>query len=139
MPLARLSRIETVPSPSLPHTPNPSNRRPKLLNHIFTFTLLTISTVLIFLTLLLPNKSTHLSSFHIRPIDKVYTPTPLASGTTTQRPIATGIWGEDAVPTKRDLRLLDKDENEKEEVIWCGIDGPEIWVGPMRESTQGVG
>jgi hypothetical protein len=132
MHLTRLSRIETVPSPHQPqHPTDPFPSRPlRLLTHLITFTFLTSSAILIFLSLLLPNTHTHLGSMVIKPVNKIYIPATLISASTSsEKPLATGMWGQDETDIQPSVRQMDVGE-----VTWFGINGPEVWVGPMRES-----
>ena len=132
MHLTRLSRIETVPSPHQPqHPPAPTpSRTLRLLAHITTFTFLTSSVILIFISLLLPNTKTHLGSMFIGPVNKLYIPATLISASTSsEKPLATGMWGQDETDIQPAVR-----QRGLEDVTWFGINGPEVWVGPMRES-----
>ena len=141
MHLTRLSRIETIPSPFQPRSPpNHPSRVPHLLVHITTFLLLTISIILLFISLLLPKSNTnaHLSSFTIRPVDKIYIPATLVSASTStssERPMATGMWGHDETEIQPSA-IMGTHKIPEGDIIWYGIIGPEIWVGPMREFSS---
>jgi hypothetical protein len=143
MHLTRLSRIETVPSPSQSRPPSAptSSLTINLLPHLTTFLFLLISSILIFLSLLLPNSTSHLSSFSIRPVNKIYVPATLISAgtststsTTSEKPLATGMWGQDESEIQPSaVTGLSRNPVPIENVTWYGILGPEVWAGPMRE------
>jgi hypothetical protein len=66
----------------------------------------------------------------IKPVNKIYIPATLISASTSsERPLATGMWGQDETDIQPSVR-----QRGVEDVTWFGINGPEVWVGPMRES-----
>jgi hypothetical protein len=66
----------------------------------------------------------------MRPVNKIYIPATLISASTTsEKPLATGMWGQDETDIQLSVR-----QRGVEDVTWFGINGPEVWVGPMRES-----
>jgi len=65
----------------------------------------------------------------IKPVNKLYVPATLISASTTsEKPLATGMWGQDESEIQPAVR-----QRGVEEDTWYGINGPEVWVGPMRE------
>jgi len=68
----------------------------------------------------------------IGPVNKIYVPATLISASTTsEKPLATGMWGQDETDIQPAAR-----QRGLEDVTWFGINGPEVWVGPMRESSS---
>ena len=66
----------------------------------------------------------------IKPVNRLYVPATLISASTTsEKPLATGMWGQDESDIQPTVR-----QRGVEEDTWYGINGPEVWVGPMRES-----
>jgi hypothetical protein len=66
----------------------------------------------------------------IKPVNKIYIPSTLISASTSsEKPLATGMWGQDETDIQPAVRQRDVGG-----VTWFGINGPEVWVGPMRES-----
>ena len=63
----------------------------------------------------------------IQPVNKMYIPATLISASTSsEKPLATGMWGQDENDIQPAVRQRDG------EITWFGINGPEVWVGPMR-------
>lgn len=67
----------------------------------------------------------------IKPVNKIYIPATLISASnTSEKPLATGMWGQD----ETDIQPAVRQRDGGGEVTWFGINGPEVWVGPMRMS-----
>jgi len=69
-------------------------------------------------------------------VNKVYIPTTLisaSSSTSSEKPLATGMWGQDESPIEPES-IVRVPFGGGLNVTWFGILGPEVWVGPMRES-----
>ena len=70
----------------------------------------------------------------IKPVNKMYIPATLISASTSsEQPLATGMWGQDETDIQPSVRQRDVGG-----VTWFGINGPEVWVGPMRESFSRI-
>jgi hypothetical protein len=77
----------------------------------------------------------------IKPVDKMFIPSTLVTSVTTSTPLSlpTGVWGQDESDFPDEMRDRDRKSEQKVKtplgiVTWFGIMGPQIWVGPMRQS-----
>lgn len=99
-------------------------------------TILLAATILVLVSLLLPNQSTFLSAMTIRPVGKQSVPATMVHGASTAHPspMPTGLWGMSETDANEPSRSSEqKIETSMGTVTWFGITGSRIWVGTMRK------
>lgn len=138
--LARLSKFEPHNMPAV----NTVSRRGVIASRVVTALLLALATTFILLSLLLPTHRHGVSAMTIEPIGHQYIPSSPRAGeaSTTIDSLPTGVWEsiEENQGSRRKKRAPMERANavvqpeEVGSVTWFGIEGPSVWVGPMRES-----